>query len=74
MSNQTLSFLLCVLCAFWSCEDESDNSVPEPEPIITFEKDIDNIKLRIDDSIDNLGGDYRLDHEHFTYYLKILKV
>ncbi|SVB90113.1 uncharacterized protein METZ01_LOCUS242967, partial [marine metagenome] len=43
MSNKTLSFLLCGLLAFWSCEDESDTSVPEPEPIITFEKDIDNI-------------------------------
>ena len=47
MSNQTLSFLLCVLFAFWSCEDESDNSVPEPEPIITFEKDIDNVKSAV---------------------------
>ena len=44
MNNQILSILLCALFAFWSCEDESDNSVTEPEPIITFEKDIDNVK------------------------------
>ena len=53
MSNKTLSFLLFVLFVFWSCEDESDNTVPEPEPIITFEKDIDNIKSAVKQTKDD---------------------
>jgi len=39
-----------------------------------FKEDVDNKKLKIDHYIDNLGGEYRLDHKHFTYYLKILNI
>ena len=39
-----------------------------------FKEDIDSIKLNIDSTIDNLKGEYRLDHEQFAYYLKILNI
>ena len=39
-----------------------------------FKEGIDSTKLKIDHYIDNLGGEYSLDHKHFTYYLKILNI
>jgi hypothetical protein len=39
-----------------------------------FKEGIDSTKLKVDHYIDNLGGTYRLDHKHFTYYLKILNI
>ena len=32
------------------------------------------LKIDADDYIDNLGGDFSLNHKHFTYYLKILNI
>ena len=35
---------------------------------------LDSIKLNIDSIIDNIKGEWRLEHEQFTYYLKILNI
>ena len=46
--------LLFIIFAFWGCEDQSDNSIPATEPIITFKKDIENNKSAIKQTKD--GG------------------
>jgi hypothetical protein len=47
MSKRITPFLLFIIFAFWGCEDQSDNSIPATEPIITFKKDIENNKSAI---------------------------
>ena len=53
MGDQILFLLLFIIFVFWSCEDESDNSIPELEPIITFERDIDNVKSSVKQTKDD---------------------
>ena len=35
---------------------------------------LDSIKFNIDSIVDNIKGQWILDHEEFTYYLKILNI
>ena len=39
-----------------------------------FKEEIDSKKLKTDEYVDNLGGNFSLEHKHFTYYLKILNI
>ena len=42
-----ISLLIFIGLAFWGCEEESNSSEEKPNPIITFEKNIENIKSAI---------------------------
>ena len=46
MIRYILLRLFIVLC-FWGCEKDSNSSEGKPEPIITFEKNIENIKSAV---------------------------
>ncbi len=40
-------YLLFIVLSFWGCEEDSNSSEEKLEPIITFEKNIENIKSAV---------------------------
>ena len=40
-------FLLFIVLCFWGCEEDLNSSESKPDPIITFEKNIENIKSAV---------------------------
>ena len=40
-------FLLFIVLCFWGCEEDPNSSESKPDPIITFEKNIENIKSAV---------------------------
>jgi len=57
--------------------DKLDFDIP-PGVLVDYTDDLkeqlDSMKLKIDKTIDNLRGSSHIDHEQFTYYLKILNI
>ncbi len=46
------SFLLFIVLCFWGCEEGLNSSEEKPDPIITFEKNIENIKSAVRQTTD----------------------